>query len=341
MRNQQSRLQMSVLRSVGKGEEIMGKSLGIIRRILRCCLLMAVCLLCIMYQAKVFASVYRLEIGETASSSFRGSYAQHEVDTIFFNLDTRSTVEIYLHVPDLTYDFPLMKYLVDPEPGTDSPVHLSDANDGYSTGQSNRETFTLEPGEHFLAVSRTRENISENVYYSLTINYVSGEKNNDEFLEKTEVGNIGASSENIDPSKIKIAGVFATSFLEEPQYNLYHTADCMVDGNLSTAWIEADPGQGIGEWIQVSFDGKVLLNGFEICAGLQENEDLYNKNSRPQDISVSFSDGTCYDYTLSDTYGGQRIQFDPIQTDSIIIEIKSVYPGWKYEDTCISEVKFF
>ena len=139
-----------------------------------------------------------------------------------------------------------------------------------------------------------------------------------------------------------VAAVDATSYLIQSSYSLYHTPDRMMDGDLSTAWVEGASGDGIGESVTFTFDGTYLVSGFQIYAGYQKSDALYEKNSRPADLTVTFSNGDEAAVTLADESGSQYIAFDaPVETSSVTLTIDSVYSGSKYEDTVISEIAFY
>ena len=139
-----------------------------------------------------------------------------------------------------------------------------------------------------------------------------------------------------------VTAVDATSYLIQSSYSLYHTPDRMMDGDLSTAWVEGASGDGIGESVTFTFDGTYLVSGFQIYAGYQKSDALYEKNSRPADIAVTFSNGDEAAVTLADESGSQYIAFDaPVETSSVTLTIDSVYSGSKYEDTVISEITFY
>ncbi len=172
------------------------------------------------------------------------------------------------------------------------------------------------------------------LYYSIRDGGISQQKNTSE--------NSNSNGENteivIDQSAVK--SVSASSYLEEPQYGLIHDASCIIDGDTSTAWVENVNGQGEGEWIKIDLYEQHKISGFEIYNGHQESYDLYQKNSRIHELRVTGSDGVQQTFTLTDDFGKQTITFDtPVETDSLIFTIVSVYSGSKYEDTCIAEIQ--
>lgn len=143
-----------------------------------------------------------------------------------------------------------------------------------------------------------------------------------------------------------ISSVNASSYLEEYYQStgqLIHKPENTIDGSYRTAWVENAAGDGIGEWIELSFDRTYTINGIEISNGYKKSSELYLKNNRLSSVRIHFSDGTHQDFTLTDTFeGAQRITFaKPAVTNSIKLEILSVYSGSKYQDTCITELNLF
>ena len=132
----------------------------------------------------------------------------------------------------------------------------------------------------------------------------------------------------------------ATSSLSE--YNMTHSPERIFDGDISTAWVEGVNGQGIGETITIYFDKEYLLSKAVVHAGYQKNSELYEKNSRPKELQISFSDGSSQVYTLQDINAKQEIILEKaVITNYISFTIQSVYPGSKYEDTVISEIYLY
>ncbi|MCC8141333.1 MAG: discoidin domain-containing protein [Lachnospiraceae bacterium] len=152
----------------------------------------------------------------------------------------------------------------------------------------------------------------------------------------------GPASSGSGFSMLDVSEVTASSSLYESQYDIDHSPSSLIDGSLSNAWCENAAGQGVGEWVKLTFNGTYEINGIKINAGYQKDDDLYNKNSRPKEIYISFSDGSGVSFTLSDEMTQQNIAFSaPVSTSSVTITIQSVYPGNKYEDTLISEISIY
>lgn len=124
--------------------------------------------------------------------------------------------------------------------------------------------------------------------------------------------------------------------------DVLHVADNLIDRNLATAWVEGSDGQGIDENFTVYFDDEYDINGIIINSGYQKSETTYYNNSRPKEIEIMFSNTSKMTVVLDDINTQQEIKFDEsIRTSGIVLTIKSVYPGDRYEDTCISELSFY
>lgn len=141
-----------------------------------------------------------------------------------------------------------------------------------------------------------------------------------------------------DMSNITYAS--ATSSLSE--YNMTHSPERIFDGDISKAWVEGVNGQGIGESITLYFNREYVLSKVVIHAGYQKNSEIYEKNSRPKELKISFSDGSSQVYTLQDINAKQEIILEKaVITKYISFTIQSVYQGNKYEDTVISEIHLY
>lgn len=143
----------------------------------------------------------------------------------------------------------------------------------------------------------------------------------------------------------------------------------LLDGDEKTAWVEGAQGNGIGEVVVVPLE---VAKGVEVFAGYGKSEALYRANARPKTLRVSvlriqkidFADGTIEgaeifqglepvgttEVSLKDHFGWQPLPLTEAQKISdghegaggramLALEILEVYPGSKYEDTAISELR--
>lgn len=120
-------------------------------------------------------------------------------------------------------------------------------------------------------------------------------------------------------------------------------ADMTLDDKMDTAWAEGVEGPGIGEWIKLTTkDGKeAKASGMFLYPGYRSDLDFYLANNRPQDITITFSNGKTIKYKCNgyDWESVENIPFPPgTVTSSVKITIDSVFTGWKFDDTCISKI---
>lgn len=152
------------------------------------------------------------------------------------------------------------------------------------------------------------------------------------------------------------------------EWSCMYAAGQLTDGDPSTCWAEGVKGDGPGEIVIARVDTKKPL---EIWTGLGKSEKLHRENGRPRQVNVwvlQASDCEVNQYStifrdihvlarrtveLRDLNAYQALQlpdFKPLKikvseacldqiTTFVAIEILSVYPGTKYRDTCVSEIR--
>lgn len=114
------------------------------------------------------------------------------------------------------------------------------------------------------------------------------------------------------------------------------------------AWCEGDEGHGIGVSVEVtflpwgegstppSFDRLMIANGYD------KTTKTFMENSRVKKIEIKSDDdfgGQSWVRSLRDETGVQEVMLGgPQSPKSIIITILDVYPGQKYEDTCLGSI---
>lgn len=133
--------------------------------------------------------------------------------------------------------------------------------------------------------------------------------------------------------------ICASSALASQGSNAYGPRN-LGDGRASTAWVEGRGGQGVGEWITVAFGGARDVAGIDIRNGYGKSVDIFRKNSRVRELEIRFSNGSSVVETLADSPDWQYVDLSPSgPVDWVQMRILSVYPGQKYQDTAISELK--
>ena len=101
-------------------------------------------------------------------------------------------------------------------------------------------------------------------------------------------------------------------------------------------WVEDKDGYGIGETITLSFDRPVHILYFSNGFVSFDKPYLYSDNSRVKQIEMeNLDDHTLTTIDISDTPNVQEIRFDGAM-QNILIRITDVYPGDRWDDTCIN-----
>ncbi len=167
------------------------------------------------------------------------------------------------------------------------------------------------------------------------------------FVSSGAFAQSAAHGPDTDPSVL--ASVTASSTLEDYS-GFNYTTMCLQDFNSDTAWVEGVPGDGIGETLTYSFREGTVLTGGVIYTGYQKSEYLLHANGAPNALTVESGDRkeTLFLDSYADAFLGSELegyQFwfeDPIipENGTVTVTITSVRPGWKYQDTCISELRF-
>lgn len=147
-------------------------------------------------------------------------------------------------------------------------------------------------------------------------------------------------------------------------WSCMYAASSAFDRNQDTAWSEGAEGAGLGEVLVVEVQD--FAQPIQILPGFARSEQLFRWNNRPRRIRVyaleagrteAAQTGIVYgdlrvaaraEFELEDRRAWQEIQLpvDAHDDDSaaahsrglIAIEILSVYPGSRFQDTLISEV---
>lgn len=132
---------------------------------------------------------------------------------------------------------------------------------------------------------------------------------------------------------------YCASSVLAPQYgNSYGPAN-LVDADLKTAWVEGKPGHGEGESVIVELKGVREVIAVQVMNGYHKNEDLFRKNSRVREAEIRFSDGSIERARLADAPGVQTIDIAARKTEWVRFTIRAVYPGTKYADTAVTELR--
>ena len=167
----------------------------------------------------------------------------------------------------------------------------------------------------------------------------------------------------IDPLVKKGKGSYAVEVSSElPSTKSWnYSKNNLIDGDLTTAWVEGSKGFGIGEEINIEVEPKRGISYIGLINGFTLNEKTYYENARVKKLKleiITYEDSfikleqpyvkdfdipdISYTYFDEDNYSKFQIPLfncgEPPNIKKIKIKILDIYPGNKYEDLCISEI---
>lgn len=145
----------------------------------------------------------------------------------------------------------------------------------------------------------------------------------------------------------------------QPQYGNDYWAENLLDGNKNNCWsigamefydYEYMHGN-VKPHLNIGFNGDEVEYA-EIKNGYIKSDKVYHMNSRPRSVKVyayrngsSSPVGTLYSGVLKDSKSTQKLQFarlkQPYDYIQFVFDFYDVYPGNKYSDLCISDLKLY
>lgn len=139
--------------------------------------------------------------------------------------------------------------------------------------------------------------------------------------------------------EVSVISANATSTISQTKTN--NNAMLLFDKKDDTSWQEGVAGYGINESVSFSFDGLHKVKYIAFKLGNWKNDKYYYGNAKPKTINLVFGD-----YSGQVTFTGERkvewVEVSPsVNADSMRLELKDVYPGTSWEDTCISEITVY
>lgn len=137
--------------------------------------------------------------------------------------------------------------------------------------------------------------------------------------------------------------VYTSSYMP-PSYGLTYAPKNITDNSIFTWWSPI-PSDRETCWIKIIFDGDRLIDNIKIHGGshypnFSNLGNLYYLNLRLKSAYLTFSNGTSTTIDLDDIDQIQTIYFQRIYTSYVTIRPISYYPSYKWNDPCISYIKF-
>ena len=136
----------------------------------------------------------------------------------------------------------------------------------------------------------------------------------------------------------------ASSTLAPSKVHNYGPENLATPGS-QVPWAEGVAGHGIGEWVELTAVKPSPLLAIGILPGFATSgrEDLFAANGRPSKVEILLNGEHRFVAALGDR---AKVQLIPIigyakPVSTIRITIREVYPGTRYEDTCIMSVSLY
>jgi hypothetical protein len=120
----------------------------------------------------------------------------------------------------------------------------------------------------------------------------------------------------------------------------------LLDGDVSTAWVEGAAGTGARQWVKFQFEQPITLARIEIANGYQKSAEFFADYVRVKSLQVDYSDGSRQVIQLQDEQGLQVMDpkttdNQPITTQWIKFTILTVYPAYKWPQAALSDIHIY
>lgn len=153
-------------------------------------------------------------------------------------------------------------------------------------------------------------------------------------------GAVGAGErvEAAYPLMVLVKNIVASSSLRENNASryAYHVTN-LYDDEVNTAWFEGVGGEGVGEYVEMTFFTPIDVSSVSIANGYGKSSAAFTNNARVKALAITANNKTTV-LNLQDNPHTHRYALDLKQVDKIRLTIQAVYPGEKYKDTGLSEI---
>jgi hypothetical protein len=129
------------------------------------------------------------------------------------------------------------------------------------------------------------------------------------------------------------------SSVHAPDRGITYDARNTLDDNENTAW--NSNGDPIGQTIRYDFGREVTLDRISLRNGYAKDPTTFAENTRLQRVRLTTDDGPVATDELADTMSVQDIDEDFGETESLTIEVETVYRGDRFNDAALTDIQFW
>ncbi len=134
----------------------------------------------------------------------------------------------------------------------------------------------------------------------------------------------------------------ASSVLEDATgYGFAYDANNVFDVDYSTSWCSSSKDEE--PTLTIIFSQPTELGHLGIMPGFARDKTIFNQNNRIKTIEFYLNDEEVAfgQWDFDDEYEMQFYTMPHEEISQLTLKIKEVYPGSKYDDTCIAEIDFW
>lgn len=157
----------------------------------------------------------------------------------------------------------------------------------------------------------------------------------------SEIKVYGAGKEllPIRPPKSVRGTIIASSTLEP---TLSYHPNLLFDTRKEFVWVEGNENAGEGETLTFQLEEEVEISALELWNGYQRSKSHFNGNTRLKSFEFGVVGDSMITYQVKSKMGKQLVQLkEPIRGSNFILRVKEVFPGAKYKDLAISELRLY
>lgn len=157
------------------------------------------------------------------------------------------------------------------------------------------------------------------------------------FMLSCVVANAGQNCAQYGPTELVGKMQYCVSSVLASQSGISYGPRNLFDGSNRTAWCEGARGNGAGQEVLIRIEDGIPFRRLLIGNGYAKSNDTYRKNGRVRSIDLTTDRGDRIRTILPDTANEIIVNLPGLAEYRVLkIRIVDVYPGSKYQDTCIN-----